>query len=161
MKKLILPTFCLIALSLGGCGMVQEMIVEKVVEVGTGEKVDINTAQESVTIKSGDESIAFSSGENVKIPAAFPNDIYVYNNAEVKMAMDLPEGISVSFVTNESVAAVREKYEAEMARSGWSKEMSMDLNGQVIFGFQKQDRASQIMIYEDGQGTLIQITAKK
>jgi purine nucleoside permease len=141
--------------------MVQEMMIEKAIEAGTGQKVDINTAQESITIQSGDESIAFSSGDNVKVPAAFPNDIYVYNNAQVKMAMDLPEGVSVSFLTNENVAAVRAKYEQEMARNGWSKEMSMDLNGQVIFGFQKQDRASQIMIYEDGEGTLIQITAKK
>ncbi|WP_041443574.1 hypothetical protein [Picosynechococcus sp. PCC 7002] len=160
-KKLILPAFFLCALSLGGCGMVQEIIFEKAIEAGSGEKVDIDMSKESVDIKTNEGNLSVSSGDNVKLPDTFPKDIYFDKNAEIRMAMDLPEGVSVTFVTNESVAAVKDKYTAEMAKNGWTQEMTMDVNGQSMFGFQKQERASQIMIYADQDQTLVQVIAKK
>ena len=160
-KKFILPVFFLCSLGLGGCGMVQEMIFEKAIEAGSGEKVDIDMSKESVDIKTNEGNLSVSSGDDVKLPDTFPKDIYFDKNAEIRMAMDLPEGVSVTFVSNESVAAVKDKYTAEMAKNGWSQEMTMDVNGQSMFGFQKQDRASQIMIYDDQGQTLVQVIAKK
>ncbi|MEB3226054.1 MAG: hypothetical protein VKJ86_09645 [Synechococcus sp.] len=161
MKKILLPSVLLFSLSLGGCGLVQEMIFEKAIEAGTGEKVDIDTSKDTVDIKTDEGSLSVSSGENIPLPDTFPQDIYLYQDAKVNMAMDLPEGVSVSFTTKENPAAVKEKYKAEMAKNGWSQEMTMDVNGQSIFGFQKQERAAQIMIYADQGQTFIQITAAK
>ncbi|MBV5261719.1 hypothetical protein FLX56_25230 [Synechococcus moorigangaii CMS01] len=161
MKKLILPTFLLFSLGLGGCGMVQEMIFEKAIEAGSGEKVDIDLSQETVDIKTNEGNLSMSSGENVKLPDTFPKDIYLYRDAKFTMAMDLPEGVSIAFTTDENVAAVKERYQAEMTKNGWKQEVSMDVSGQAIFGFQKQERSSQIMIYADQGKTLVQITAAK
>ena len=57
-------------------------MVEKVIEKGTGGKVDIESDEGSVNIKTEDGTLTASSKGDIELPKDFPSDIYIPSGAK-------------------------------------------------------------------------------
>ncbi len=160
---MLMIALVVIALLAFGCGEKSEKIVvekmaEKAIEsnIGTDAKVDIE--KESIRIETDKGEMTMTAGDSAKLPANFPRDVFLYKGAELKMAMELPQAFNLSFETNEAVSKVSETYLAEMTENGWQKKMDMDMQGQKIMAFNKDERTVNVMISSDQAKTQIALT---
>ena len=160
---MLMIALVVIALLAFGCGEKSEKIVvekmaEKAIEsnIGTDAKVDIE--KESIRIETDKGEMTMTAGDSAKLPANFPRDVFLYKDAELKMAMELPQAFNLSLETNEAVSKVSETYLAEMTENGWQKKMDMDMQGQKIMAFNKDERTVNVMISSDQAKTQIALT---
>jgi hypothetical protein len=149
-----------------GCGSrekaeekVAEKIVEKAIAAQTGKKVDIDIDKESMQIKTEDGEMTLTSGESAKIPDTFPKDIPIYKGFVLDMAMEVPDGHSLSFTTGDDMPEVAKWYVDEMASRGWTKEMSMNMGTQEMLVFKKGERGVNLVISPDNDQTRISLTS--
>jgi len=140
---------------------IAEKIAEKAIEAQTGQKADIDMDKESMTIKTEDGDVSITSGKSAQIPDNFPKDIPMYEGYVLDMAMEVPEGYSLSFTTEDDVAKVSEWYLNEMTDEGWTKEASMDMGSQKMLVFKKGERGVNLVVAPDEDQTRISLTSVK
>lgn len=144
-----------------GCGeSVEEKAMEKQIEKETGGKTDVDLSEKGMKVTGETEKgkYAFSSGESVEIPKDFPTDVPIYSPSKAVMAMKMPEGHSVSLTTTKDVAEVAKSYQQEMKAKGWSEETSMNMGGQSVLMYKKENRVTTISIAQAKGGTQISLT---
>jgi len=160
-------TICLLAIVLMiGCGEkseenVGEKLAEKAIEANIGKEADVEVNKESVRITTKDGEMSITSGESAKIPDDFPKDIPVYKGSVVNMAMEVPQGYSLSFTTKDNMSKVSEWYLKEMMSKGWTKEMSVDVKNQTMLVFKKGERGVNLVIAPDNGHTRLSLTSVK
>lgn len=162
MTKYIICLFCLVFM-LAGCGGSSEEAIERSVEKATGEDADVDLSDEGMKITGKTEEGAFSlsSGEGVEIPKDFPNDVLIYRPSKVNMAMNMPEGQSITMTTSDDSKKVEETYKREMTAKGWSEQASMNMGTQSMLMYEKEDRAANITITPEGGETQITVIVGK
>jgi hypothetical protein len=141
-----------------------ENMLEKAIEQGTGNKVDVNADGENVKIKTKEGGEVAVSGEGtIKLPSDFPSDVFVYSDAKITYASSSPansaEGTSASYMVaysvNQSVDEVASKYKDEMVKNGWTKESEANY-GALMISFKKDGRDALVTIstnQESNNGT--------
>lgn len=160
MKTLSLTLACLmiVCFCLTGCGKdSNEKAVEKMIEKNTGNKADVDLEKGKMTVKTEEGEMVINAEGAVKLPRDFPKDVFVIKNAEVKMTMDMPQGKTVSLVTDEDMAAVYSKYQQEMKSNGWTEQMAMNMGEGASLVYEKGDRMTHITISRDDEQTVINL----
>ena len=154
----------LVSVLMIGCSCSEEAgekVAEKAIEAQTGHKADIDVDKESMTIKTKDGEMTMTSGKAAKIPDNFPEDVPMYEGYALEMAMEVPEGYSLSFTTEDGVSKVSEWYLNEMIDKGWTKEASMDMGNQKMLVFKKGERGVNLVISPESDKTRIALTSVK
>ena len=146
-----------------GCGekageKAAEEMAEKALESSFDGEAEVDIEKESIRIETEEGEMTMTMGDSVKLPADFPKDVFMYNGAELSMAMEHPQGFNLSLQTKDDMSKVLEVYLAEMTEKGWTKEMSMDMGGQKMMAFKKEERAVSVMISSDEEMTQITLT---
>ena len=145
-----------------GCGEnAGEKIIEKALESETGGNAEIDIEENSFRLKTEEGEMTMTAGDSAKLPADFPKDVFLYKGADLNTAMELPEGFNLMFQTKDDSSKVSEAYLTEMEAKGWSKEMSMDMGGQKMMMFKKDERIANVSIASDEEMTQIALTVAK
>lgn len=135
-----------------GCG---KSLEEKTIEKAFDGQIDLDIDGDSVTMET--EEGIMQVGENSKLPADWPDDIYVASG-NITSSSSHQDGIfNVSIATDDSVSQVKEDYENQLKSAGWNITMSMSIENSVIMGAEKDNRTVSISIGEDEGKTVIVI----
>ena len=135
-----------------------EEMAEKAIESSFEGEAKVDIEKGSVRIETEEGEMTMTTGDSVRLPADFPKDVLVYKGAELSMAMEHPQGFNLSLQTKDDMSKVSEVYLAEMTAKGWTKEMSMDMGGQKMMAFKKDERAVSVMISPNEDMTQITLT---
>lgn len=123
---------------------VGENIMEKMIEAQTGNKVDIESGSngQDITIKTDDGQTQFSAGGDVKVPANFPQELILADDAKLIIASSSEAGGSIAYLTNLDQTTVFNKYIADLSDLGWKKTMEVNSGeGKMITVSKDQDVA--------------------
>jgi len=134
-------------LVIAGCGKSsEEKAIEKTVEKATGADADVDLSNKRMKISGKTEkgAFSFSTGEGAGIPKDFPADVLVYRPSEVVTTMNIPEGQSLVLTTSDESTKVAEVYKREMTAKGWSEQTSMNVGGQSILAYKKENRVANV-----------------
>lgn len=131
---------------------IAEKIMEKAIEKQNGGKASVDLSEGKVKIKTKDGEVEYAGGDSVKLPEGFPKDIYIEGGAKLKMAVRNPEGFMVSLTTKSDAQKLFEKYSAEMKGQGWEEKTSFNAEGQRGANYEKEGRATVVMITGTGDG---------
>ncbi|HET6352172.1 MAG TPA: hypothetical protein VFG89_08595 [Coriobacteriia bacterium] len=119
------------AVALVGCAKIAEKATEAAVEKATGVKVDKNG--EEVTIKTEDGEATVSS--DTELPADFPADVPIYENATVNAAMSnkTDQGMSylVGLTSDDDAKEVFAWYKQAFEDKGWEIKSTMEVGDSV------------------------------
>lgn len=151
----------LLALLALGCGeSAEERAMEKKIEEATGGEADVNLSEDGMKVTGETENgkFAFSTGESIEIPKDFPSDVLIYSPSKAVMAMKAPEGHAVSLTTPDDVTEVKKTYQREMKAKGWSEETSINMSGQSMLIYKKENRMANISISQADNATQISVT---
>ncbi|MFZ2975515.1 MAG: hypothetical protein WA055_02720 [Candidatus Moraniibacteriota bacterium] len=156
----------ILTLTLSGCGLGEmaqkkagEKIIEKAIESQTGGKVDINSGKNTMDITTNEGNVSVSNDGDGKLPANFPNDIFIFSDAKITVSTSnaaQPGSFSVSYSTASATQDTAfEKYKTEMTGSGWVKETEMNFGVEqgAMLTFKKDNRKVSIMIGKDEKGS--------
>jgi hypothetical protein len=131
-----------------------EKLAEKAIENASGGKADVNINDKNVNVQTKDGNM--NIGENVSLPADFPEDVYVFEG-KISAAITSNEnkGYTVSIETDKSVADVKAAYEKKIADDGWEKTGTMDFGNSVSLSGKKDKRTISVMISNSDNKTNI------
>ncbi|MCE9585818.1 hypothetical protein K8R04_00680 [Candidatus Uhrbacteria bacterium] len=146
-----------------------ESIAEKIIETGSGGKVDVDAESGGLSFKDPKtgESVAF--GVNVKIPAGFPTDIPRYEGSEASIASLTKDGKrAVLAVTVRDVesAKLAEWYEARILASGFERTSETPVTETLFSEYRKGNIKMIIVVIgqktdEGGYAASVQITREE
>jgi len=159
MMRYLLCVFCLILLVVG-CGKeVQEAAVEKKIEEATGGEADVDFSDDGMKItgETKEGEYAITAGEETEIPEDFPSDVFIYRPSEAVMTMKVPEGYSITLMTQDDKAEVVEAYKREMQEEGWSEEGSMNMGSHSMLVYKKDGRNVNINFVPSDKGLQINV----
>jgi hypothetical protein len=149
-----------------GCGekveeKAAEKIIEKVIESNMDGNAEVDIKENSFRIQTEEGEMKMTSGDSVKLPADFPEDVFLYKGAKLNAAMELPEGFNLMFQTKDDPSKVSETYLEEMEKKKWAKEMSMDMGEQKMMMFKKGERMVNLSIAPHEEMTQITLSVAK
>jgi hypothetical protein len=98
------------------------------------------------------------AGEKAEIPDDFPDDVFIYKPSTVVVSMMVPEGQAITLTTKDDQAKVLDAYASEMEKKGWAKEGSMDMGGNKMLVYKKDERVANVSILKAGNKTQINLT---
>jgi len=141
-------------LALSGCSWVDQLgqkALEKTIESGTGGKLNIDTEKKEMTIKGDNgESMTLSGGENTKLPADFPQDVFVFPDAKfVLVVSKIENDYSVVYTTEAGLSEATSRYKDEFSANGWKEENEASLGEGIIFNFKKENRSVMVTVGMD------------
>jgi hypothetical protein len=161
MKRVYLCLCCLLLL-LNGCGnSVEEKAVEKKIEKETGAKAEVDLSDQGMKMTGTSEGEKFSvtTGEATEIPKDFPEDVPLYQPARAVSAVVVAGGYSVTLTTPDAVDKVAANYKAQMTAQGWAEQASMNMGGQTVLVYGKEEgRVVNIAVMPVEGATTITVT---
>jgi hypothetical protein len=167
MKKSFSLVVCSLAIFavLIGCGQSKEeqaaeKIVEKIIEKNS-PGAEVNFIKGNMNIKTEAGEMSININDSAKLPDNFPKDVFVMKGAEVKMTMDIPLGMSASFLSKEDMGSVFTKYQNEMNSKGWEQKLSMNLGEGATLVYEKDERIANITMAKEQEGTIINLVINK
>jgi len=154
---------CLVLLVVG-CGQsADEKAIEKQIEKSTGSDATVDLSEKGMNISGKTEEGEFtvSTGNEVAIPKDFPEDIFIYHPSKTTMAMNVPEGYSLTLTTSDNKADVLSAYSREMTDKGWSQVTSMETGAGSMLVYEKGERSASISLAASDKELQISVTASK
>ncbi|MFH1217954.1 MAG: hypothetical protein V1706_15790 [Pseudomonadota bacterium] len=148
MKKIYLALCCFLLLT-NGCGnSTEEKVVEKQIEKETGGKADVDLSDKGMKItgESEGEKYSVTTGAATEIPQNFPADVHLYQPSKPVQAVEVTGGYSVSLATPDGVEKVASSYKEQMVSKGWTEQASMNMGGQTMLVYEKENRTATIAV---------------
>lgn len=152
-------------LLLAACGRSQESsaeaLAEEALKASTGQAVEIKTEEgrQQVSVGSGDRQSSQVTGENVDLPADFPDDVSLPDDYTVVSVMTMGPARSVVLRTREPMASVFEHFKSGQASQGWKETVSMQGAEGSMLGFEKGRRGVTVNLRTDIEGqTIVQLS---
>lgn len=178
-KQIIIST--LFVFGLTGCNFVEDIIADKIAEKVTeevaeevietaienesGGKAEVDASSGHVTVKTDKGTVSISGGEEAQLPDNFPKDVALPKNAIVKMAMEQPEGMTVTLQVDDPPNDLAASLAKESETNGWKQKSKMDMGAAKIMIYEKEGRTLNISIASDkksnAQTVLLGIRNKK
>jgi hypothetical protein len=106
-------------------------VAEGIVNKATGGNVNINAQGQQVTYTDNKTGATSAFGEDVKLPADFPKDAYIYPGTKVTGVTTSKEnGVTawVMLTTSDSAKTVADWYAKDAKDEGWTEESSFTMN---------------------------------
>lgn len=141
-----------ISVALSGCSnktigqRVGDTMTEKTIEAQTGAKVNVDSNGENVTIKTKDGQTQYSAGGAVKLPDDFPKELIAASDAKLIMSSSSEGGSSLTYLTNDDMTKVSEKYISSLTGAGWKKEMETSTAQAIMLNFSKDKKTAFIIV---------------
>lgn len=155
---------CIVAfvLLVQGCGKkAGEKIAEKMIESAAakdGVKADVKISDDKITIKTDKGQVTYAAGSYTKLPDNFPNDVYVYKDANVVSAVTAPNGFSILMETKDNKDKVFNTVKSKFTEGGWKEEMIMVQDENRILTYRKDKRTVNIIVTEEKKRSTISMT---
>lgn len=155
--RLLLP-LALAALLLGACGksseQTAEALAEQALEASTGADVDIRDEDgvHRVTARTASGELVHSTGEDVPLPAGFPDDVLLPEDHQVVSVMTMGPATSVVLRSPEPAAEIFSRMRSAQAASGWKETLSMQGAEGSMLGFEKDGRSLLVNLRDDLDG---------
>jgi hypothetical protein len=160
MKRLFLCLCCFLLL-LNGCGSSpEEKAVEKKIEKETGAKTQVDLSDKGMKVTGATEGEKFTvtTGDATEIPKDFPEDVPLYQPAKAMGALEVADGYSVTLTTPDPVDKVAANYKEQMTSHGWAEQATMNMGGQTILVYGKDERVTNIAVMPMEGETTITVT---
>lgn len=151
---LVLPAFALI---LSGCGksvskITGEKAAEKILEKQMGGQANVDIDNGNVKVKSERGNI--ETGDNVKVPADFPSDVYVIDG-KIITAISSPadKTFTISIDTDTSPEEASSVYQEKFKADGWKITGTMSYEGSSSVTAEKDTRTASVFMNKNGDKT--------
>jgi hypothetical protein len=138
-----------------------EKIAEEMLEKNSRGEADVDFIKGNMSINTEAGEMSININDSAKLPDNFPKDVFVMKGAEVKMTMDIPLGMSASFLSKEDMSSVFTKYQNEMNSKGWEQKLSMNLGEGATLVYEKDERIANITMAKEQEGTIINLVINK
>ena len=145
-------------LTLSACGSdtAQESLIEALADVeGLDVDIDDDTLVYSVE---GEDGFSAVLGSGASVPSGFPDDVLVYENAEITLSMETEEGFQLMLLAQATPEEVLRAYQTSLVVAGWRSADSMVTRGLAIATYKKGSRVVSVSISSVGDGDASQIT---
>ena len=146
------------ALTLSACGSdtAQESLIEALADVeGLDVDIDDDTLVYSVE---GEDGFSAVLGSGASVPSGFPDDVLVYEDAEITLSMETVEGFQLMLLAQATPEEVLRAYQTSFVMEGWRSADSMVTRGLAIATYKKGSRVVSVSISSVGDGDASQIT---
>ena len=142
-----------------GCGKKkEEVIAEKIIENATGNKVNVDLENNSMNIETKDGKMSVQTGKSAKIPDTFPSDVFIFEPADVEMAMEMGMGYTIALKTPKDIATVTAAYKKNMVKQGWDQKAAMDMGENTTLMYEKGKRVTNVTVGQEDGETRIALT---
>lgn len=147
---------------LAGCQKATEAVAQKAVEKALG--VEVNQDGNQVVFKGKEGNLSVTSGEGTALPAGFPSDVPLPENAKVESVMEFGESQIVTLVVPDLLDTVVDEAGKRMVAEGWKQELrSITVNegGMLVYSKEAEDRSVSLIFSESGEGNVqMSVTVK-
>ena len=119
-------------LTLSACGSdtAQESLIEAFADVeGLDVDIDDDTVVYSVE---GEDGFSAVVGSGASVPSGFPDDVLVYEDAEITLSMETAEGFQLMLLAQATPEEVLRAYQTSLVTEGWRSADSMTTRGLAI-----------------------------
>lgn len=157
----MLPVLAVAVVFLAGCGKsANEKAAEKIIEAQSGGKADVDINDKNVKVET--EKGTMESGENVKLPADFPKDVYVIDGT-IKAAISDKDnqGQTISIETDKDVAEISTVYQEKLKADGWKITGTMNFGDSATVVGEKDDRVVSIIAGKSDGKTMVNVSVGK
>ena len=145
-------------LTLSACGSdtAQESLIEALADVeGLDVDIDDDTFVYSVE---GEDGFSAVVGSGASVPSGFPDDVLVYEDAEITLSMETAEGFQLMLLAQATPEEVLRAYQTSLVTEGWRSADSMITRGLAVATYKKGSRVVSVSISSVGDGDASQIT---
>ena len=146
------------ALTLSACGSdtAQESLIEALADVeGLDVDIDDDTLVYSVE---GEDGFSAVVGSGASVPSGFPEDVLVYEGAEVTLSMETEEGFQLMLLAQATPEEVLRAYQTALVVEGWRSADSMVTRALAVATYKKGSRVVSVSVSSVGDGDASQIS---
>jgi len=141
----------LLATVITGCGSEtgQEFIAEQITEALSGvEDIDVDVDGETISYAIGGENgYKATSGRGTQLPQDFPDDVLVYDDAEIISTVESTDGFAVSLSSEADPGDIKTAYLDFFEDNGWQQELLMEYGTMWSTQYTKGARAVSLLLY--------------
>lgn len=141
----------LLATVITGCGSEtgQEFIAEQITEALSGvEDIDIDVDGETISYAIGGENgYKATSGKGTRLPDDFPDDVLVYDDAEIISTVESADGFMVSLSSEADPGDIKTSYLDFFEDNDWQQELLADYGAMWSTQYTKGTRAVSLLLY--------------
>ena len=159
-RRLVMFGLVATAVTLSACGSdtAQESLIEALADVD-GLEVDIDDDAFSYRVEGEDGVVVVGSGAS--LPSSFPDDIPIYEDAEIVTSYEAEGELMVQLSALGSFEAVMYTYTQSLEASGWEATESTLMGPMAITKFEKGRRVVSVMTMSvDVENSLISLTTE-
>ena len=146
------------ALTLSACGIdtAQESLIEALADVeGLDVDIDDDTLVYSVEGEDGFNAVV---GSGASVPSGFPDDVLVYEGAEITLSMETEEGFQLMLLAQATPEGVWRAYQTALVVEGWRSADSMVTRALAVATYKKGSRVVSVSVSSVADGDASQIT---
>jgi len=146
------------ALTLSACGSdtAQESLIEALADVeGLDVDIDDDTLVYSVEGEDGFNAVV---GSGASVPSGFPDDVLVYEGAEITLSMETEEGFQLMLLAQATPEEVWRAYQTALVVEGWRSADSMVTRALAVATYKKGSRVVSVSVSSVADGDASQIT---
>ena len=139
----------LLAAVMTGCGSEtgQEFIAEQITEALSGvEDIDVDGETISYAI-GGENGYKATSGKGIQLPKDFPDDVLVYDDAEIISTVESADGFMVSLSSEADPGDIKTTYLDFFEDNDWQQELLADYGAMWSTQYTKGTRAVSLLLY--------------
>jgi hypothetical protein len=131
----------------------------------TGSKVAVDDGGDKVTFGEGDKAMTISSGDSARLPASFPEDVYLPTDYEIDSVVDSAGFTMVSVRTGGDLGDASQAARQQMLDAGWKQSMAAtDDDTNHLLAYENDDRTALMSFSTDsGEGVVysVQLSHKR
>jgi len=146
-------------LVLSGCGeqaaqKTSEKTAEKIIEKQIGGNADVDIDENNIKMETDQGSMEV--GENVKLPADFPSDVYVVDGKLLSVFSDKTNNSHmVTLETEKSMEDASSVYQIELAAKGWEITGTIAIGDSTSIIAEKDTRTASVSISKGDKATTV------
>ena len=159
-RRLAMFGFVAMGMTLSACGSdtAQESLVEALADV-EGLEVDIDDGAFGYRVEGEDGVVVVGSGAS--LPSGFPDDILIYENAEIVGSFETAEELGVQLSAPDSPEDVMRVYKKSLSAAGWQATGSMVMSELATTTFEKGLRVVSVTAMSvDGESSVITLATR-
>lgn len=155
---LALATLALLA----GCGKspgdaLAEKALSAIASQQSGKKVEVKKDGDSMVIQTEQGTISMAGGDNLKLPADFPVDVYLPKDYTVTAVLDMGNARNIGLRVPAAPGSLFEAAKASMKTQGWEAMMAMQGADGGLLTFRKGSRMTSFTFGQDGEATAMNV----
>ena len=156
-RRVVMFGLVAMAATLSACGSdtAQESMIEALADVD-GLEVELDGDDFGYRIEGEDGVMVV--GSSASLPSGFPDDVLVYEDAEITLSIETEEGFQLMLLAQATPEEVWRAYQTSLVVEGWRSADSMVTRGLAIATYKKGSRVVSVSVSSVGDGDASQIT---